>query len=200
MDLSEAKAALRRRMRELRAAIPPEHRAELAARVEEHLFAEPAVREARNVMLFYSFGSEIPTRVMSRRLLAEGRRVLLPYLDAAAMEAGEVRAGEPLTATAYGPKEPAHRVAVDPGQIDVVMTPGLAFDRQGRRLGYGRGYYDRFLRRLSPHALRVAIAFAVQVVDEVPADPGDERVDLIVTEDGIIRCEQGGSRHTPPYT
>jgi len=184
-----AKRALRDRMRTARAAIPPRLRPELAARMEAHLFGLPEIAAARTVLLFYSFGTEVPTAGMVERLLSEGRRVLLPYLtEQGSMEAAEVLPGESLVHTAYGPKEPPRRVAVDPGEVDVVVTPGLAFDPRGHRLGYGGGHYDRYLERLSPRAVRVGVGFAAQLVAEVPAEPGDERVDLVVTDEGVTDC------------
>ena len=100
------------------------------------------------------------------------------------------RPGDPLEPTDYGPKEPARRVAVSPQDVDVVVTPGLAFDREGRRLGYGGGYYDRYLSRLHPHAVRIGIGFSRQVVEEVPEEDGDETVDVIVTDDEVIRVSE----------
>ena len=187
LDRRSEKEALRERMRRVRAAIPPPDRAALAARVEARLLALPELRDARTVLLFYSFGTEIPTAVLARRLLERGYRVLLPYLTGDAMEAAEVRPNTRLEATDYGPKEPAERVAVDPERIDVVVTPGLAFDRRGLRLGYGGGYYDRYLRRLGAHALRVGIGFTVQILDAIPAEETDEPVDAVVTDEAVIR-------------
>jgi 5-formyltetrahydrofolate cyclo-ligase len=69
-----------------------------------------------------------------------------------------------------------------------VVTPGLAFDRHGRRLGYGGGHYDRYLARLGPRAVRVGIAFSIQVIEDVPAAPEDERVHVVVTDAGVIDC------------
>jgi 5-formyltetrahydrofolate cyclo-ligase len=108
------------------------------------------------------------------------------------MEAAEVRPGSRLEATDYGPKEPADRIAVDPDRIDVVITPGLAFDRAGRRLGYGGGHYDRYLTRLGAHAARVGIGFTAQVVDAIPAEATDEPVDVIVTDERVIRVADHG--------
>jgi 5-formyltetrahydrofolate cyclo-ligase len=179
-------------MRRIRAAIPPEERAARAARVEARLLALPELRDARTVLLFYSFGAEVPTAVLARRLLERGFRVLLPYLAGDAMEAAEVRPGSRLEATDYGPKEPAERIAVEPERIDAVIAPGLAFDRRGARLGYGGGYYDRYLARLEAHAARIGIAFAEQVVDEVPEEELDQPVDLIVTDGEVIRITPHG--------
>ena len=183
------KAALRRLMREMRAAIPPERRRDQARLVEDNVLGLDAVRRARTVLVFYSFGTEIPTAGMIERLSAGGVRVLLPFLDdERQMEAAELGPGEAPVPTSYGPKEPPRRVAVDPGEVDVVIAPGLAFDRRGHRLGYGRGHYDRYLARLGPGSVRVGISFSAQVVEEVPADEGDERVDLLVTEAGTVPC------------
>jgi 5-formyltetrahydrofolate cyclo-ligase len=187
------KRELRERMRAVRSEIPPSERAILAARAEARLLALPELQGASTVLMFYSFGTEIPTAVLVRRLLTRGWRVLLPYLtDGAEMEAGEIRPGESLEPTDYGPKEPNRRVAVSPQEVDVVVTPGLAFDRSGRRLGYGGGYYDRYLTRLHPHAVRIGIGFASQVLDRVPAEDDDELVDVIVTDGEVIRVSEPG--------
>ena len=98
--------------------------------------------------------------------------------------------------TPYGPAEPARRQPVEPGQVDVVIVPGLAFDRLGRRLGYGAGFYDRWLRRVRPDTMRVGIGFSFQVVDRVPAGGSDERVDVVVTDREVIRV-RGDERGTP---
>src|SRR2546421_4572415 len=128
MELSE-------RMRAARATIPSAERAVLAARAEARLLALPDLRAATTVLMFYSFGTEIPTAVLVRRLLTRGWRVLLPYLtDGSDMDAGEIRPGDPLEPTDYGPKEPARRGAGSPQDVDLVVTPRLAFDPQGRRL------------------------------------------------------------------
>ena len=193
-QLALRKSKLRKHMREVRAAIDTGRRRELARIVEDSVAAVDAVRRARTVLIFYSFGSEIPTRGLIARLSREGKRILLPYLDEERrMEAAVVEPGEVPVPAGYGPKEPARRVPVDPAEVDVVIAPGLAFDRLGYRLGYGGGHYDRYLRRLGPEAVRIGIGFSVQLVDEVPAGPGDQLLDLVVTDQGIVeRSRQEG--------
>jgi 5-formyltetrahydrofolate cyclo-ligase len=185
---ANAKQELRERMRGVRSSIPMETRRHLAERVEQNLFGVRELTEAKTVLLFYSFGSEVPTAAMVTRLLSEGRRVLLPFIGEEGMEAAELLPGDPLVETGYGPKEPGRRVAVDPPEVDAVVTPGLAFDRRGRRLGYGGGHYDRYLKRLSPAARRIGLAFSQQVVENVPSEAGDEPVHVVVTENEIIEC------------
>lgn len=178
-------------MREAREAIPQEERIRLASAIEELLFALPEMEAASTVLLFYSFGSEVATRSMTERARSEGKRVLLPYLDGPGLEAAEVRAGDDLVPAWYGAREPARREPIDPAEIDLVVAPGLAFDRQGGRLGYGGGHYDSFLARVGEGSLRVGIGFGAQVVDRVPTEPDDEPVDLVITEVEVIDCKRG---------
>jgi 5-formyltetrahydrofolate cyclo-ligase len=185
--LRRRKEELRIRMKEAREAIPSAERARLSQAAGERLLALPEVHGARTVAMFSSFGSELDTAPMIERAHAEGRRVVLPYLAGSAMEVAEHRRGEELVRSSYGAMEPTSRVAVDPADIDVVVTPGLAFDRAGRRLGYGSGYYDGWLRRVGEDAVLVGVCFSAQVVDRVPASSSDERMDVVVTDGEVIR-------------
>lgn len=188
-DLAARKADLRRRMRAARGALPDDERARLGSEIERRLLDVPEIRAAATVLLFYAFGSEVPTRGMASTLSARGIRVLLPYLVEGTMAAAAYEPGRPeaLTPSGYGPKEPADRRAVDPGEVDVVVAPGLAFDREGHRLGYGGGHYDRYLASLRTDATRVGIGFGLQVVDAVPHGPDDQALHVVVTDRETIR-------------
>lgn len=186
--LRSEKAAVRAAMKALRDAIPPAERARMALAIEAGLMGLPAVRAARVVLLFSSFGSEVPTDGIARRLHSEGRRVLLPYLTGSRMEAGELRDGDALVPTTYGPMEPADRRPVEPGEIDLVVAPGLAFDRQGHRVGYGAGHFDRYLARLRDDATRVGIAFHQQIIPAIPHGPGDQSLDVLITDLETFIC------------
>jgi 5-formyltetrahydrofolate cyclo-ligase len=194
-DLARQKDALRARMRNIRSSIAPEERLRLAGDIQARLLRLPAITEARTILLFYSFGSEVPTAGIIQRLLDGGTRVLLPFLEGKEMEAAELRPGESLAATAYGPKEPSRRLPVDPAEVDAVIAPGLAFDVHGYRLGYGGGHYDRYLSRVRPSSPRVGIAFHLQMLPSVPHGPGDQALDVVVTEVETIACR---SRLDPP--
>jgi 5-formyltetrahydrofolate cyclo-ligase len=189
------KAELRERIRTLREELSPEERSRRSAAVTERLFGLPEMRAARTVATFSSFGSEVDTTGVIERAHAEDRRVLLPYLEEGVMEVAEHLPGDDLVPSSYGPTEPAGRRPADPGRVDVVIVPGLAFDRRGRRLGYGAGFYDRWLRRVRPDTARVGIGFSFQVVDRVPAGGSDERVHVVVTDREVIRV-RGEERGT----
>jgi 5-formyltetrahydrofolate cyclo-ligase len=192
---ADRKAEVRAVLRAIRTAIPPDERLALGREVQQRLVALPAYLEATTVLLFYSFGSEIPTAGIIQGSLDAGKRVLLPLLEAGEMVAAELKPGDSLAATTYGPKEPSTRVAVDPEQVHLVVTPGLGFDRAGHRIGYGGGHYDRYLARLPAATLRVGIAFHQQLMDDLPTEPADQRVDLVVTDLEVIACP---SRIEPP--
>src|SRR2546428_13287690 len=124
-SLARRKAALRARMRRMRVAISPREREASAERVMSRLFDVPALGTARTVMSFSSFGPEVPTEGIARRLHDEGRRVLLPFVEGHDIQAAEAPAGASLVATDYRPKEPTERVAVHPSGADVVLGPAL---------------------------------------------------------------------------
>lgn len=175
-------------MRAIRTSISPEERIRLAGEIRVNLSRLPEVTQAGTILLFYSFGSEVPTAAMIQGLLDAGTRVLLPFLEGPDMGAAELRPGASLAATTYGPKEPSNRVPVDPADVDVVIAPGLAFDAHGYRLGYGGGHYDRYLMGLRPESLRVGIGFHLQLVPAVPHGPLDQPLDVVVTEREIVDC------------
>ena len=198
-ELDRRKASLRDRMRAARAAITSEQRSVLEARIEARLLALPEIEEAGTVLLFYAFGTEVGTRVLARRLHDREKRLFLPYLHEPGMEAAEILPGDPLEETGYGPREPGRPVPVRPEEVDAVVTPGLAFDRRGRRLGYGGGHYDRYLARLESGTARIGIGFSVQLVEDVPAGPDDALLDLVVTDAEVVRCRdpRGEERGRP---
>jgi 5-formyltetrahydrofolate cyclo-ligase len=109
------------------------------------------------------------------------------------------RLGYPVRTAPYGAAEPRSPDDVPPESIDVVVVPGLAFDRQGYRVGYGRGYYDRFLPRTRADARRVGIAFSMQTVEDVPHGDADQPVDSLMTEIETICCraERARARAVP---
>ena len=186
-NLKRDKRRVRNAVREKRDAVPVDVREERAERVVERFLDLPEVRRARTVMLFSSFGSEVPTGSLIERLHARGVVVALPRIEGTALVPVRYAPGDLTTTTPFGAEEPVDGTPLDPDAIDVVGVPGVAFDRGGRRIGYGGGYYDRFLRGLP--AFTVGLVFGLQVVEEdLPAGRFDLPVDAIVTEEETIRA------------
>lgn len=186
-DLKRDKRRVRNAVRAERDALPTDVREEKAARAIERFLDLPEVQRARTVMLFSSFGSEIPTGSLIERLRRKGVVVALPRIEGAELVPVPYAPGDPTTTTSFGVEEPVGGMPLDPSSIDVVGVPGVAFDRRGARIGYGGGYYDRFLRGLP--AFTVGLVFGLQVLDEdLPAGRFDLPVDAIVTEEETIRA------------
>ncbi|MEX0833921.1 MAG: 5-formyltetrahydrofolate cyclo-ligase [Actinomycetota bacterium] len=185
-ELHREKAAFRDRMRMARDAISPEQRENRAAAIGDRLVE--LLRDRRVVMIFLSFRSEVPTDGIIERLAGSGHRVAVPWVKGGDVEPVEFKPGEEVVVGAWGIREPKERRPIPPGEIDAVVTPGLGFDRDGYRMGYGGGYYDRLLRRVRPDALKVGIGFAEQIAERVPRGAGDTSLDLIVTDEQAIDC------------
>jgi 5-formyltetrahydrofolate cyclo-ligase len=186
-NLKRDKRRVRNAVRAVRDALPTDVREERAARVIERFLDLPEVRRGSTIMLFSSFGSEVPTGSLIERLHARGMVVALPRIEGGALVPVPYAPGDPTTPTPFGAEEPVGGTPIDPSSIDVVGVPGVAFDRGGRRIGYGGGYYDRFLRGLP--AFTVGLVFGLQIVDEdLPAGRFDLPVDAIVTEEETIRA------------
>jgi 5-formyltetrahydrofolate cyclo-ligase len=186
--LKRDKKALRGRVRVLRDALSPQERDRGSARIARRLFDLPEMSSASTVMVFSSFGSEVDTAPIIERLVAEGRRAVLPRVVNGEIEPITYRPDGRMSEASFGALEPTDGEPIQPEDVDVVVTPGLAFDRRGYRVGYGGGFYDRFFKRTRPDVVKAAIGFELQVVDEVPRGGQDVPVDLIVTDEGVIRC------------
>ncbi len=189
-ELKRAKRDVRRRVLAARDALPLPVRDAAASAVAARVLDLPEVRGARTVIAFSSFGSELSMDPLVDGLTEAGITLGLPKIVDGELEVRSFRPGDPTTTTSFGAREPAEGAPIDPLDLDVVVTPAVAFDRQGRRIGYGGGFYDRFFRRTRADAVRIGVAAPLQVLDEeLPAGGFDLRVHLIVTPDETIRCE-----------
>jgi 5-formyltetrahydrofolate cyclo-ligase len=188
-ELKKAKRDVRRRVLAKRDSLPPAMRESQGHLIVERFLALPEVAAAGIVMAFWSFGSEVPTAPLLEALRERGSRVALPRIVEGDLDVRLWSPGDATIGTAFGAREPADGAAVLPQDIDVVVTPGVAFDRKGRRVGYGGGFYDRFLAATRSDALRVGIAFDVQLLDEdLPGGDFDLGVDIVVTGSETVPC------------
>jgi 5-formyltetrahydrofolate cyclo-ligase len=165
----------------------------LSRAIEARLFSCEEFSNCQHLLFYLSFGNEVRTDEMITRSLKDRKRVYVPRLvpRERRMEVCEiVDMDQDFELGAYGIREPSrlNSKVVSPSKIDAVIAPGLAFDCSGRRVGFGGGYYDEFLRQLPERSLRLALAYGFQIVDSVPQDPWDERVQKIFSENDTINC------------
>lgn len=172
-------------MKAARAALPPEERAARGPRLAGHALALVVERGARTVGLHAPSADEARPEGLSDALRALGAAVAFPRVgDDGALAFHRVASDGLLVPGFRGILEPPAALPEVPlGDLDLVFVPGVAFDRGGRRLGRGGGHYDRLLAR-PERPFACGLAWSCQIVPLVPTWPGDERVDLVLTEDG----------------
>jgi 5-formyltetrahydrofolate cyclo-ligase len=144
-----------------------------------------AVRDARGIFVFISYDAEVDTHPLLDRWLREGRRLAVPYIAGGHMQAVRFGGWEELVTGTLGILTPRH-AEPETGPFDIAITPGVGFTSRGDRLGYGKGYYDRWFLEHQV-GLKIAVAFETQIVDRLPVHERDVPVDLIVTEQRVIR-------------
>ena len=181
--LRDAKAAARKVARARRAGLA---NAAAPERLAEAMLAQHAPPKGAIIAGYWPMGEELDPRPLMLALASRGHAMALPVTPPRGQPLA-FRAWVPGAALRPGPMGTSEPVAGEELRPDVVLVPLLAFDRAGRRLGYGGGYYDRTLAAL-PGAKAIGIAYAGQEMPEVPAGPQDFRLPLIATEDSVIIC------------
>ncbi len=182
--------SLRERARQVRDGIDPVRRLEHSEAILERLYELRRFREADAIAIYFSIGSEVMTGPLAIRLAEqEGKRIFLPFVLNDELQLTEWRPTDPVVDAPYGGVHPRYRRAVPLDEVDVIVVPGLSFDRTGGRLGEGAGFVDDLLRRLGPRTGRIGLAFEEQIVPEVPQMPSDERIHAIVTDAELILCD-----------
>jgi 5-formyltetrahydrofolate cyclo-ligase len=185
--LKRDKRALRARVRAERAALAPDVREHASFAIADTVLTLPEVVAASTAMVFASFGTEVDTAPIITGLAERGTRIALPRVEDRDLAAVVFRPGDALVIAAFGMPEPSAGEIVAPRELDVAITPGLAFDRAGYRVGYGGGFYDRFFAAAREDLVKVGVCFWAQLVQTVPHGAFDVPVDVVVTERGIAR-------------
>jgi 5-formyltetrahydrofolate cyclo-ligase len=190
--IDDAKQRLRRCLMARRAALSPDDRYRLSAAMTIYVCSMPAFQTSHTVMVYMALPDEVQTTELIAAAQRQNKCVVVPVVTSKGLvavaypsDARHFRRGP------YGILEPCDTSAVvDPTAIDWVLVPGVGFDPHGMRLGYGKGYYDRFLPQLAPRTQYGGVAYHTQIVPSVPHMPHDIRMQFLITEQGILRpCE-----------
>jgi len=185
--MSQTKTALRQQAKEARSLLSPSQIAEHSKIISQRLL--DLLNGFETVMVYASKAPEVETKDLIVDLNRRGVRVIVPIIEreTCSLRLSYLPDPSALVPSTFNVPEPiGHEIPARPGDVEAVVIPMLAFDAEGNRLGYGAGYYDRFLCRY-PHPKKIGIAFSCQQADSIPADENDVKMDYIVTEKGIIR-------------
>lgn len=192
LDKSILRRSLRAWARKKRDELSQRDRSSASLRIAQSVCSLEEVVHAKNILLYCAFRTEVETEQLSTCLLDMNKMVCVPLVRTKEKELLPMfieSEDAPLQPGYCGIPEPvwcADRCFA-PEHLDIVILPGLLFDRNGNRLGYGGGYYDRFLAYKSPQALRIGLAFSCQLVPSIPAQKHDMRLDILVTEKEVLR-------------
>lgn len=189
MDMTQTKETVRNMMRQRRADLDPGWVQTASLRVAERLFSLPEFKRAEVICAYLSLPGEVQTKPILEAAWKAGKRVSV----AALRDDGEympvwITPDEPLMTAKFGVRQPATLHWAKPDRYDLVIVPGLAFSATGGRMGHGCGFYDRMLARLAARlTCRAGVCFGCQLVPDFPVTEHDVGMDVIVTEDAVIR-------------
>lgn len=191
MTMPNLKSQIRTTMKNLLENLKPDELHTRSVAAGSLLAATPQFRKAQMIMLFLSMPGEVETSTLVVRSWSEGKQVAVPRVDwdnihMVPVEINSLDTG--LKTVRYGVREPAVGKVVPLDLIDLIVVPGIAFDRNGYRVGRGRGFYDRFLAQRELRAVRCGLCFHEQLIEDVPREAHDATMDLIVTDREAIQC------------
>lgn len=178
-----SKEEIRKVVRGYRMSLSEEKAAMKSITILEKLLQREEYRQAACVYCYIDFRNEVKTKPIIRRALSDGKKVAVPRVENGKMEFYYFEGYDKLQLGAYGVLEPVGGVLADDLDALLIM-PGVAFDRENHRIGYGGGYYDRYLERPNQH-VKVALAYQFQIFQQIPFEAFDIRPDLILTEENI---------------
>ncbi len=188
-ELFELKTAIRKQAHENRRAQPEKE--VVSTKIVDRFMELPEYQSAKTVMFYVDVRDEVRTRQALPSALASGKRIVVPYCLDGELELFWLENMEELELGMYRILEPKNELRtvaskhLQPTDLDLVMVPGVAFDRNGGRTGHGKGYYDKLLQHARLDAPLIALAFECQMFEKIPAESHDIYMDKIVTENEV---------------
>lgn len=165
---------------------------EKSSRIKKRIFEMDLFRDAQTILFYVSYGNEVYTHDMIKESISLGKTVVVPksVTKNNALILSQLTDWNNLEVGAYNILEPKQESIeqVDVESIDLIIVPGVVFDESGNRIGHGKGYYDRLLND-SQNIPNIGLAFELQMIDNIESEKHDEKIDVIITEDRIMKCD-----------
>ena len=188
------KLGIRKKLLALREQLSPDIRAAWSEAISAHIVKLEIYRQASTILGYMNFGAEFASELWIQQVLADGKRLALPRVNRHTNQLDLYWVDDlenQLAAGLWGIREPIvercerlNRL----NEVEFVLLPGVAFTRDGARLGYGRGFYDKLLAHMTHQPALAAAAFALQIVEQIPQEVTDVKVGWIITEQETIAC------------
>lgn len=184
MQCNTNKASIRKELKEKRKQFSKEEAEAFGKEIFKNLKNMPEYKGAKNICLYMDSFNEVRTKSIIRSAKALGKKVFVPVVDGENIYISKLT--YPLVKGNFGIQEPKKKVFADANDIDLFFVPGIAFDRQGNRLGFGCGYYDKLLKDAG--SIKIGLLYDFQLVADLPTDKHDIKMDYLVSEKGVINC------------
>jgi 5-formyltetrahydrofolate cyclo-ligase len=196
--MNSDKTQLRKQLQQILAQMPADIRQQKSRQICQYVLGTDEYKKASVVMAFLSMPQEVDTTAILLDAWRQGKTVAVPQVaweqhDMIPVEICSL--DDAMSMDKRGLRNPTNGRPVPLGKIDLVITPGLGFDRCGNRLGRGGAYYDRFFASDRLRACKLALAFCEQIMEKIPQDKTDVPIDVLICETGIIRCKQNVKVH-----
>jgi 5-formyltetrahydrofolate cyclo-ligase len=187
------KTKLRKSMLEKRKKLSAEERKDASFHIQQTLLGSEVYISAKNMVLYSAIHNEVDFNLVINDALTSGREVFLPVVAELGLIFRQVKDACSLRKGSFGILEPpALNSVISLEKVDMVVVPGIAFDLQGQRVGYGKGFYDKVLHALEGSGKLIAVCYDFQLVDDIAGEPHDVLVDMIITEKRIVRPLRNG--------
>ena len=189
------KQKLKLEILEKRKKLSEEEVLEQSKKIIENLKSLKEFQSAKNILFYVSCNNEVDTlNVITELLGQKEKNILVPYTikNKPAVFLSELRDFVELESKTFGILEPKEKYIreFDKEKLDLVIVPGIVFDKTGNRIGYGYGYYDRFLKTIKKEVVKIGLAFGFQLIDKIPEEEHDVPLDIIITEKEVIRLAE----------
>lgn len=163
----------------LRDKIPKQIREEKSKKIINILISLDLYKKSKNIFTFVSFSSEVNTHDFIKKSFELNKNIFVPYIEDNIMKICKINKIEDLEKGHFNILEPKNKISADPKLIDLVITPGVAFDKNNYRIGYGKGYYDKFFYE-NNSLIKIGVCFSENYVENLPHDKNDIPVDFVI--------------------
>ena len=193
MAIFNDKKTLRKEILTKRKNIDVVEKEEMDKKILNKFYKSKYYRESKNIFIYISYDSEINTKEIINKSLIDKKKIYVPRTEfkTRLMDAVEITSLENLIESEYGILEPSiYEPYIEPNELDLIVVPGVGFDRNGGRMGYGAGFYDRYFKKISKDKMqkivKLALAYDFQILEDVPMNEQDVPVNYIITEKEFI--------------
>lgn len=194
MTIQQQKAQIRSQILAHRAQLGESERRLASEQICTHLIAFPAYQQANTILAYLNFGTEFLSELWVKQVLMAGKKLFLPRVNNVTKTLDIYQVSDidqQLEVGSWGIREPIVEQCFQLealNEVEFILLPGVGFTKNGDRLGYGGGFYDKLLSRMTTVPPLVAAAFSLQIVDYLPQEKTDKKVTSIITEQSVINC------------